>query len=67
MEETEAQTTSWKTKWWKTAGEPQNVKQIKRSEDTLRGPWDTIKWNDIHFIGVPEGEQRRGQKNYMKK
>ena len=31
---------------------------MKRSEDNLRELWDNIKCNNIHIIGVPEGEKR---------
>ena len=31
---------------------------MKRNEDSLRDLWDNIKCNDIHIIGVPEGEER---------
>ena len=32
---------------------------MKRNEDSLRDPWDNIKRNNIHIIGVPEGEERK--------
>ena len=31
---------------------------MKRNEDSLRDIWDNIKRNNIHIIGVPEGEER---------
>ena len=31
---------------------------MKRNEDSLRDLQDNIKHNDIHFIGVPEGEEK---------
>ena len=31
---------------------------MKRNEDGLRDLWDNIKCNNIHIIGVPEGEER---------
>ena len=31
---------------------------MKRNEDSLRDTWDNIKCNNIHIIGVPEGEER---------
>ena len=31
---------------------------MKRNEDSLRDLWDNIKRNNIHIIGVPEGEER---------
>ena len=33
-------------------------KRMKRNEDSLRNLLDNIKWNNIHIIGVPEGEDR---------
>ena len=32
---------------------------MKRNEDSLRDLWDNIKHNNIHIIGVPEGEERK--------
>ena len=37
---------------------------MKRNEDSLRDLWDNIKHNNIHIIGVPEGEER--QKGHKK-
>ena len=34
-------------------------KRKKRNEDSLRDLWDNIKRNNIHIIGVPEGEERQ--------
>ena len=31
---------------------------MKRNEDSLRDLWDNFKCNNIHIIGVPEGEER---------
>ena len=31
---------------------------MKRNEDSLRDLWDNIKYNNIHIIGVLEGEER---------
>ena len=37
---------------------------MKINEDTLRVLWDNIKHNNIHIIGVPEGEEReKGPEN----
>ena len=41
-----------------TAKEHNKEKRIKRNEDSLRDIWDNIKCNNIHVIGVPEGEER---------
>ena len=41
-----------------TAMEQNKEKRMKRNEDSLRHFWDNIKCNNIHIIGVPEGEER---------
>ena len=40
-----------------TAAEQNIEKRMKRNEDSLRDLWDSIKHNNIHSIGVPEGEK----------
>ena len=34
-------------------------KRMKRNENSLRDPWGNIKQNNIHIIGVQEGEERQ--------
>ena len=41
-----------------TAAEQNKEKRIKRNEDSLRDLWGNIKHNNIHVIGVQEGEDR---------
>ena len=41
-----------------TAAEQNKEKRMKRNEDSIRDLWDNIKCNNIHIIGVPEGEER---------
>ena len=41
-----------------TAVEQNKEKRMKRNEDSLRHLWDNIKRNNLHIIGVPEGEER---------
>ena len=41
-----------------TAMEQNKEERMKRNEDSLRDIWNNIKCNDIHMIGVPEGEER---------
>ena len=41
-----------------TAAEQTKEKRMKRNEDSLRDLWDNNKRNNIHIIGVPEGEER---------
>ena len=33
-------------------------KRLERNEESLRDLWDNINCNNIHIIGVPEGEER---------
>ena len=47
-----------------TAAEHKKEKRMKRNEDSLRDLWDNIKLTNVHFIGVPEGEERgKGPEN----
>ena len=32
-------------------------KKMRRNDDSLWGLWDSIKYTNIHIIGVPEGEE----------
>ena len=41
-----------------TTAEQNKEKRMKRNEDSLRDLWDNMKRNNIHIIGVPEGEER---------
>ena len=41
-----------------TAAQQNKEKRMKRNEDSLRDLLDNIKRNNIHIIGVPEGEER---------
>ena len=41
-----------------TAAEQNKEKRMKRNEDSLRDLWDNIKCNNIHIIGISEGEER---------
>ncbi|MCP4030960.1 MAG: hypothetical protein GY734_06915 [Herbaspirillum sp.] len=40
-----------------TAMERDKEKRMKKNEESLRDLWDNIKCNNIHIIGVPEGEE----------
>ena len=45
----------------------QNIEiRMKRNEDSLRDLWDSIKCTNIHIIGVPEGEERKDLRKYLK-
>ena len=51
-----------------TVVEQNKEKRMKRNEDRLRDLWDNIKCNNIHIIGVPEGEEREmGLRKYLKR
>ena len=41
-----------------TAVEQSKEKRMERNEDSLKHLWDNIKRNNIHIIGVPQGEER---------
>jgi len=42
-----------------TSKEQNKVKQMKRTEDSLRELWDNIKHTNIQIIGVPEEEEKK--------
>ena len=48
--------------------EQNKAKRMRRNEDSLRDLWDNIKHNNIHIIGVPEGEERERKdlRKYLK-
>ena len=37
-------------------------KIIIKNNDSLKELWDEIKRTNIHIVGVPEGEERKGQR-----
>ena len=48
-----------------TSEEQNELKGIKRTEDSLRDLWDNIKRTNIRIIGVPEEEKKkRYEKNF---
>lgn len=44
----------------------QKGKRLKKSEQRLRDLWETLKPVNICFVQVPEGEERKGQREYLK-
>ena len=42
-----------------TSVEQNQVKRMKRAEDSLRDFWDNIKCTNIKIIGVPEEEKKK--------
>ena len=47
--------------------EQNKEKRMKRHEDSLRDLWDNIKCNNIHIIRVPEEEERKDLRKYLKR
>lgn len=39
---------------------------MKRSEESLRGLWDTVKQNNVYIIGVQGEEKKNGSENLCK-
>ena len=50
-----------------TVVEENKKKRMKRNEDSLRDLWDNIKHTSINIIRVPEGEERKDQRKYLKR
>ena len=46
--------------------EQKRGKILKRNEERLREFWDNVKCNNIHIIGVPEGEEREKGREKMR-
>ena len=49
-----------------TSEEQNKVKRMKRTENSLRDLWDSIKHTNIRVIGVPEEkkEKRKGMRKF---
>ena len=50
-----------------TAEEQNKGKRMKRIEDTIRDLWDNIKCSNIRVTGVPEEEERKALRKFLKK
>ena len=50
-----------------TAMEQNRDKRMKRNEESLRDIWDNIKCTNTCNIGVPEGEERKDPRKYLKR
>ena len=50
-----------------TATEQNKEKRMKRNKDSLRDLWDNIKCNTIHIIVVPEGEEGKDPRKYLRR
>ena len=46
--------------------ERKKEKQIKRNEDNLRDLWDNVKCPNIRIIGVPDEEDRKTKRKYLR-
>ena len=38
--------------------EKEKEKRLKKSEENLKELWDTIKWTNTHFVGIPVREEK---------
>ena len=47
-----------------TDAEQKREKRWKTNEESIRELWHNVKCTNIHIIGDPEREERRGQKKY---
>ena len=47
--------------------EQKREKRLKRNEESLRELWDNIKHTNICIIGVPEGEEREGDRKNIRR
>ena len=50
-----------------TTAEQNKEKKMKRIEDSLRDLGDNIKCTNIRVIGVPEEENKKGLRKYLKR
>ena len=59
---------NWKIKMVEITSEDQNKgKRMKRIEDSLRDLWDNIKCTNIRVVGIPEEEERKILRKFLKK
>ena len=47
--------------------EGKKEKRIKRNEDNLRDLWDNVKCPNIRIIGVPEEEDKKTMRKYLRR
>ena len=50
-----------------TSEEENKVKRMKRTEDSLRDLWDNIKHTNIRIIGIPEEEDKKDMRKFLKR
>ena len=52
----------------KSQNEQEKEKRLRKNEEELREMQDNVKHNNIHIIGIPEGEEEeQGIENLFKK
>ena len=49
-----------------TQSEQQKEKRIQKYKDSIRSLWDNFKHTNICIMGVPEGEESKKLKTYVK-
>ena len=50
-----------------TQAEQKNEKKGLKKIRIVWGLWDNIECTNIHIIGVPKAEERKGQRTYLKR
>ena len=50
-----------------TSEEQNKIKRIKRTVDSLKDLWDNIRCTNIQIIGVPEEEERKCMRKFLKR
>ena len=40
---------------------------MKINEESLRDLWDNMNHTNIHIVGIPEGEERKDLRKYLKR
>ena len=66
--ETEEQINDLEDRMVEIIATEQNIeKRIKRHDDSLRDPWNNSKCTNIHIIRVPEEEERKDLRKYLKR
>ena len=48
-----------------TDAEQKREKRLKRNEESLKELWYNVKGTNIRITGMPEGEERKGQKKIL--
>ena len=50
-----------------TFKEQNKVKRMTRTEDSLRDIWENIKHTNIQIIGIPEEEEKKHMRKFLKR